>query len=265
MVGGVSVNKNELTDKHYGKGSKGFYAALGISAVMIGAACLFAHKQGDSMPKRTNSADNNSIIHESVYDRYVTELPRTSAVTSQRATAAATTPTVTELPLETLPAEDITVDAPFMDNDYFVQAEPAAADLSGAYAPLADMSSILSDFSNGELVKNETTGTWQTHNGTDIAAEVGADVFALADGRVQAVANDPLWGVTVVIDHNNGYISRYRSLGSDLSVQKDDEVKGGAVIGCVGETADIESGTAPHLHIEVTHNGKYIDPMGVIQ
>ena len=264
MVGGVSVKKNELTDKHYGKGSKGFYAALGISAVMIGAASLFAHKQGDRLPKENNTPDNKTVIHESAYDRNVTNIPQTSAVTSRRLTTAVTAPVTTELPQETITAEEITVDAPFMDNSFFEQAQPAAADLSAAVPPLADMSSILSDFSSGELVKNETTGTWQTHNGTDIAAEVGADVFAVADGKVQAVANDALWGVTVVIDHNNGYISKYRSLGSDLNVQKDDEIKGGDVIGYVGETADIESGIAPHLHIEITHNGKYIDPMSII-
>ena len=243
MVGGVSVKKNELTDKHYGKGSKGFYAALGISAVMIGAASLFAHKQGDRLPKENNTPDNKTVIHESAYDRNVTNIPQTSAVTSRRITTTVTAPVTTELPQETITAEEITVDAPFMDNSFFEQAQPAAADLSAAVPPLADMSSILSDFSSGELVKNETTGTWQTHNGTDIAAEVGADVFAVADGKVQAV---------------------YRSLGSDLNVQKDDEIKGGDVIGYVGETADIESGIAPHLHIEITHNGKYIDPMSII-
>lgn len=264
MVGGVSVKKNELTDKYYGKGSKGFYAALGISAVMIGAACLFAHKQGDRIPQVKPSAEKNSIVHEAAVDRRVTNIPKTTAVQTLPVTTALTAPQITEIPLQTVPAAEITVDAPFSENSFFEQAQPVAADLSGAVPPLADMSSIIGDFSNGELVKNATTGTWQTHNGTDIAAEVGADVYAIADGEIKTVANDPLWGVTVVIDHNNGYISRYCGLGADLAVKQEDKVSRGDIIGCVGETADIESSIAPHLHIELTHDGKFVDPVTVI-
>ena len=257
------MKKNELTDKYYGKGSKGFYAALGISAVMIGAACLFAHKQGDRITQVKPSAEKNSIVHEAAVDKRVTNIPRTTAAHAYTVTTAATAPKITEIPQQTIPAAEITVDAPFSENSFYEQAQPAAADLSGAAAPLADIGNILNDFSNGELVKNATTGTWQTHNGTDIAAEVGADVFAIADGEIRSVTNDPLWGVSVVIDHNNGYISKYRGLGADLAVKQDDKVSRGDIIGCVGETADIESSIAPHLHIEVIHDGKYVDPMSV--
>ncbi|WP_294752130.1 M23 family metallopeptidase [uncultured Ruminococcus sp.] len=257
------MKKNELTDKYYGKGSKGFYAALGISAVMIGAACLFAHKQGDRITQVKPSAEKNSIVHEAAVDKRVTNIPKTTAAHASPVTTAATAPKITEIPQQTIPAAEITVDAPFSDNSFNEQAQPAAADLSGAAAPLADIGNILSEFSNGELVKNATTGTWQTHNGTDIAAEVGADVYAIADGEIRSVTNDPLWGVSVVVDHNNGYISKYRGLGADLAVKQDDKVSRGEIIGCVGETADIESSLAPHLHIEVIHDGKFIDPMSV--
>ena len=124
---------------------------------------------------------------------------------------------------------------------------------------------IINPFSGGELVKNATTGTWQTHNGTDIAAEVGADVMAAESGEITSVSNDPLWGVTVVLDHKNGYITKYCGLGADLAVQQGDSVNRGDVIGAVGETADIESTEAPHLHIEITHNGELIDPMTVFK
>lgn len=264
MVGGVSVKKNELTDKYYGKGSKGFYAALGISAVMIGTACLFAHKQGDRISQMKPPAEKNSIVHEAPVDRRVTNIPKTTAAHAYTATTAVTAPRITEIPTHTLPAAEISVDAPFIENSFAEQAQPAAADLSGAVSPLADMNTVLADFSNSELVKNATTGTWQTHNGTDIAAEVGAEVCAIADGEVKTVANDPLWGVSVTVDHNNGYISKYCGLGADLAVKQGDKVERGSLIGCVGETADIESSIAPHLHIELTHDGKFVDPMSFI-
>ena len=46
ISGGVIVKKNLLSDKKYGKGSKGFYTALGISAVMIGSAAYFEYING---------------------------------------------------------------------------------------------------------------------------------------------------------------------------------------------------------------------------
>ena len=257
MVGGVSVKKNELTEKHNEKGSKGFYAALGISAVMIGAACLFAHKQGDRLPQIDSYTRSTSVVQENTVSR-VTTAP------AYRTTTAATAPISTEAPLQTLPAAEIKVDAPFKDNVYIEQAELAATDMSEVRSPLEDMSNIICEFSNGELVKNSTTGTWQTHNGTDIAAEVGTDVYAVAAGEIESVSNDPLWGVTIVINHMNGYITKYCGMGSDLAIKKGDRVDGGDILGAVGETADIESSIPPHLHFEVTHNGKFIDPMSLI-
>ena len=100
-------------------------------------------------------------------------------------------------------------------------------------------------------------------NGTDIAAETGTEVYAVSPGEVTAVNDDPLWGTTVVIDHHNGYITKYCGLGKDLSVQKGDVLASGNVIGVTGDTADIESSLSPHLHIEIMHNGSYIDPMVV--
>ena len=66
------------------------------------------------------------------------------------------------------------------------------------------------------------------------------------------------------MNHHNGYISKYCGLGSDLSVQKGDTVASGSVSGVVGTSADIESALEPHLHIELTHNGSYIDPVAAV-
>ena len=264
MVGGVSVKKNELTDKHYAKGSNGFYAALGISAVMIGAACLFAHKQGDRIADM-KPVTNKPAIHEAAVDRQVTNIPKATTPAYRVTTAVVTMPIFTDAPTATIPAAEISVDAP--------PAEPVQAETEGTASqsmtdlklPVADISNIINPFSGGELVKNETTGSWQTHNGTDFSAEIGADVYAVANGEVSAVKNDPLWGVTVTIDHKNGYTTKYCGLGSDLAVQQGDTVESGSTIGAVGGTADIESAIASHLHIEMTHNGSYIDPMTVLK
>ena len=92
--------------------------------------------------------------------------------------------------------------------------------------PLADFA-ILNPFSDGELIKSETTGTWQTHNGVDLSCAAGADVFAIDTGTVSKVCSDALWGYTVTIDHDNGVTSRYCGLDGSLEVREGDTVQTG--------------------------------------
>ena len=263
MVGGVSVKKNELTDKHYAKGSKGFYAALGISAVMIGAACLFAHKQGDRIADIKPVTDK-PVVHESAVDRQVTNIPKATAPAYRVTTAVVTMPVFTDAPTLTIPAAEISVDIPIAEPVQAEAEETAVQAMTDLKLPVSDISNIVTPFSGGELVKNETTGSWQTHNGVDIACEVGTEVYAVSGGEVTAVKNDALWGVTLLLDHKNGYTTKYCGLNADLAVQEGDKLNGGDVIGTVGGSADIESSLAPHIHIEMTHNGAFIDPLSLL-
>lgn len=96
---------------------------------------------------------------------------------------------------------------------------------------------VAQPFSNNELVKSETTGTWQTHNGVDILAETGASVRAIDNGTVVEVVNDPLWGICVSVDHENGIVSRYCNLSPNLELQEGETVESGQTIGVIGDTA----------------------------
>ena len=125
--------------------------------------------------------------------------------------------------------------------------------------PLSDFS-ILNPFSDGELVKSETTGTWQTHNGVDLSCAAGSDVFAIDTGTVSEVCSDALWGYTVTIDHDNGITSRYCGLDSTLEVREGDTVQTGQKLGVTGANPDLESAAEPHLHLEVKKGGAYVDP-----
>ena len=263
-----------MKDNNMKKGSKGFYAALGISAVMIGSACFFAYDQGEKLKQKP--ADDIISVPEAAVDYKSTGIPKISTTVITTAPPVYTTQkistTVTAartLPTVTLPAAEIIISDPPVqnaaaDSGKSPQATPVdKIKLENVKHPLADTGNILAPFSGNELVKNETTGSWQTHNGTDFAAEVGAEVFSISSGEITEIKTDPLWGVTVTVDHHNGYISKYCGLGTELSVQPGDTVASGTVLGVVGQTADIESAVSPHLHIELRHNGKYIDPNSV--
>lgn len=123
---------------------------------------------------------------------------------------------------------------------------------------------ILNPFSGGELVRSEPLGVWRTHDGVDIAADLGTVVKAMNSGEVTQIAEDPLWGYTVIIDHGSGIMSYYYNLSSSVMVEEGDTVQSGEAIGAVGDTADIESGMASHLHFAVQKNGEWIDPLTYI-
>ncbi len=110
------------------------------------------------------------------------------------------------------------------------------------------------------LSYNQTTRDWRTHNGVDIGAEAGTQVVAAADGVVYTTYVDDLMGTTVVIRHEDGYVSCYASLAEELSVSAGDKVTMGQVIGTVGETALIENAIGPHVHFSVTCNDEKMDP-----
>ena len=110
------------------------------------------------------------------------------------------------------------------------------------------------------LSYNQTTRDWRTHNGVDIGAEAGTQVVAAADGMVYTTYVDDLMGTTVVIRHEDGYVSCYASLSEELSVSAGDKVTMGQTIGIVGETALIENAIGPHVHFSVTHNDEKMDP-----
>ncbi len=234
---------------------KGFYIALTLSIAMVGAACYFAYTQtSDDITGELDSGFGVASITENEQDvahiqTDVTKHAKTTTALTEVQTETIFTETLTEAPA--------TEDAVAIEEEVQDTVKPQTFTLS---MPI-DGGEVLNEFSNGNLVKSNTTGAWQTHNGIDIKATVGDTVMSAGAGTVSAVDNDPLWGVTVSIDHGNGILTRYSNLNSDVTVQAGQEISAGEEIGAVGETADIESKEETHLHFEITKNGSYVNPM----
>ena len=110
------------------------------------------------------------------------------------------------------------------------------------------------------LSYNPTTRDWRVHNGVDITAQEGTPVLAAADGVVYTTYDDDTLGTTVVIRHDDGYVTMYSSLDDTLSVKAGDAVKLGQTIGHVGDSALLESAIGDHVHFCVTKDGSSIDP-----
>ena len=116
------------------------------------------------------------------------------------------------------------------------------------------------------LVYSNTTDDWRVHRGIDIVTAIGAEVMAAADGTITAIEEDPMYGTTVTITHKGGAVTRYCNLDASLpeNVKVGATVKCGDCIGVVGESATIEIADDPHLHFEMTVDGKDVDPMEYI-
>lgn len=119
---------------------------------------------------------------------------------------------------------------------------------------------IIKDYSGGELVYSQTMNDWRTHNGIDFATEEGTEVFAVADGTVEAVTNVGMLGTTVIILHKDGVRSIYSNLADKVSITVGDSVTRGSILGKTGDTAFGESAEAPHLHFEISLNEEPVNP-----
>ncbi len=99
-------------------------------------------------------------------------------------------------------------------------------------------------------------GSVAFHAGLDFQAPVGTEIRAAGGGRVKraAWAND--LGFLVEIEHGDGLISRYAHT-SKMFVKAGDLVAPGQRIALVGSTG---RSTGPHLHFEVLHDGKFVNP-----
>jgi murein DD-endopeptidase MepM/ murein hydrolase activator NlpD len=89
------------------------------------------------------------------------------------------------------------------------------------------------------------------HQGLDIAAPHGKEVFAPSDGTVVFAGLEGGYGNVIVIDHGYGIKTRYGHLAKIL-VKSGEKVKRGSKIAAVGNTG---RSTGPHLHYEVRVNG----------
>lgn len=98
------------------------------------------------------------------------------------------------------------------------------------------------------------------HHGMDIAAPEGAQVYPYQRGSVIFSGEQAGYGNTVVIDHGNGYQSKYAHNRINL-VKAGDLVAEDTVIAEVGSTG---LSTGPHLHFEVKRDGKYLNPARVL-
>ena len=106
------------------------------------------------------------------------------------------------------------------------------------------------------LRQSPISGNTSMHSGLDLAAPLGTEVFAAAEGLVTEIGEDNVYGKYIVIRHGIKWASLYGHLQSVETTLRT-PVKSTTLIGRVGSTGQ---STGPHLHFELRENGKAQDP-----
>lgn len=98
------------------------------------------------------------------------------------------------------------------------------------------------------------------HTGVDFAANGGTEIYAWKSGVVTYAGWKQYYGNFIIVEHNDGTISRYAHCRG-FAVSKGQTVTKGQTIGYVGTTGN---STGNHLHFEIQINGNFVNPLNYI-
>ena len=119
---------------------------------------------------------------------------------------------------------------------------------------------VIRNFAKDSLIYSDTLEEWIVHLGIDIKADRTTVVKASETGTISAIKNDPRYGLTIVIEHVNGYKTIYSNLLTSEFVSEGETVEKGQAIGTVGNSAAFEIVDEPHLHFEIIKDDVNVNP-----
>lgn len=267
MLGERTVKmNNEQNQKKDMKKLPGFYIALCCCVLVIGLAGYFTELRSSDKAQVSNENANEESVFSGNIDSYTEEainrnaVPASETVTQEEyaeETQSSTAPETEEEAVSvynadyTEPAaEEYEINNPDTEAAVIVSAEDTKFE-----APVSG--DVLETFSD-KLVYNSAMSDWRTHDGVDLAAEVGCSVHAAANGTVTSIFSDAS-GEGIEIEHAGGIVTRYMGLKSIENLNEGDSISAGDVIGLVGESKG-ENVKESHLHFEVYKDGTAVNP-----
>ena len=132
--------------------------------------------------------------------------------------------------------------------------KPGFAVITNAAKFPSEKSKITSVFGKRE---DPISGNADIHSGIDIALPSGSKIIAAWPGKVLETGFDEIYGNFVLIEHSDGFYTKYCHL-SKIDVMENDFVN---VEEKIGEAGNTGRSTGSHLHFEVIIEGTNIDPM----
>ncbi len=234
------MNNNENYDK------KGFYMILyTLAAVFL----LIAF--GISILNSGGSADNGNINPEeeiAPVDKSNVSKLTTEAATETASASEAPTEAITRRALDSTSLYDTNESA---DLTLFDDNQEMSWPVSGQ---------IVMDYSVETGIFDRTLEQYRTNDSICISAPLGTDVMAAADGTVAAIRKDNVDGVTVELDHGNGWKTTYSQLQENLTVSEGQAVYRGDTIGKIAKPTGYSSALDCHLDFSVFKDDVSTDP-----
>ena len=143
-----------------------------------------------------------------------------------------------------------------------VDDEPTDGPKVAFISPIEDVKTCSVEYF--KIYENTTLDKWYYHKAVDYAAPAGSDVRAMADGQVVKISLSDKLGNLVVVQNADGVQSTYRFVEPVDSLKEGATVKQGDVIARVAEAYGTEANDGTHLHLEMTLDGKSVDPTNYI-
>lgn len=244
------------TEKKESRKLPGFYIALCCCVLAIGIVGYIAERRSDNVVTTTANQENEeyeatplptltATIPPSEYGTGETYTASSGSYTDYTDYSDYSDYTYEEEAAYAVDNPDVTGEAITVSSEIPAFILPVSGNILGYYSDKPAYNTAMAD--------------WRTHDGVDIAAEVGCSVQAAASGVVDKISSDAS-GAYVEISHSGGITTRYMGLDGTESLAEGSEVQSGEVIGTVGAPKG-ESVTDPHLHFEIIRNGTPVDPL----
>ncbi len=181
--------------------------------------------------------------------------------------ALAVTRDTTSLPADSIvdDNEDTPVVKPDDDNPPIENPpieQPPVEDKQTFISPCND-GTVSKNYSDTELVWCPTLSEFSTHMALDFTSS-DLNVYATDAGKIKEIGYNALDGNYVVIEHDNGYVSRYLSLDSAPELTVGAKVTQGQLLGKMGTSQGSEALDGAHLHFEMYKDGEAINPLEVL-
>ncbi len=247
------INPIKNKNKSPKKGKK-FYIALSLCLLSVSAAAFSTYKSVKTFitPFQSSPANKNNVKKAKNYNiasenKPVVENSATGKVIDKR---------------KTIPYGNKS-DNKLKNGESAEEIQAVVASEDKALVVYPTENNIIKEFSDGKPVYSATFGDWRTHEGTDFKTPFGSPIKSVAGGIVKDIYNDPSYGTTVVIEHDLHFTAYYSGLEENVPIKKGQKVQSNEKIGTLGKIP-CEITDEPHLHFSINKDGKFIDPLLIL-
>ncbi len=275
----IRDSRNKFNEETGNKIIKYLAIAVGVLAVIVIAIFIYSasleneEKQGslssEQMASLTNSSNESDSEEASIdigksVNEAKNEIGNTVTNTSTNTNSNNNTNNTTKNTENTSNSNTITTNANETSKTNEIEKQTNTAKEETKTVELSFQKpvegEIVKEFAKDNLIFSETLQEWTVHTGIDIKADKTTVVKSAEAGTVKSIKNDPRYGLTIVVEHENGFETVYSNLLTSEFVVENEKVEKGQSLGTVGNTAVFESADEPHLHFEILKDSIQVDP-----